>query len=398
MRISTAALHNLALQGITDRDANLAKTQSQIASGKRIQTPADDPAGATRALELDRTLSESQQFGRNADVATSNLSLEEQALADANALLSSIRDLAVQANSGALDPGSRQAIATQLQAQLQQLVDLGNRKNGSNEYLFSGYSTNTQPFSATSAGVNYVGDQGVRQLQTSATQHVSVGDSGYAVFMNVVSGNGTFVTGANAANSGSGTIDAGSVTDPTAWVPGTYRLQFTSGTAYQVLDSANAVVASGIYTPGNSISFLGIDVKIGGQPAAGDEFTVSPSATQDIFTTVKQLIATVSSGTVSQAQRAQFATQIAGSLQQLDTSLDHVNATRSSVGARLATLDQTQATRQDNEVTLQSSLAQLRDLDYAQAITQLNLQQVGLQAAQQSYARIAQLSLFNYLG
>jgi len=398
MRISTAGLHNLALQGITDRDADLAKTQSQIATGKRIQSPADDPAAATQAVQLDRSLSESQQFGRNADVATNNLSLEEQALADSNDLLTSIRDLAVQANSGALDPGSRQAIATQLQAQLQQLVDLANRKNGNNEYLFSGFATAAQPFIQSAAGVSYVGDQNVRQLQTSQTQHVSVSDSGYSVFVNIDSGNGTFVTAANPANTGSGTIDAGSVTDPTAWVPGTYRLQFTSGTAYQVLDSTNAVVSSGTYTPGNSISFRGIAVNVGGQPATGDEFTVSPSSSQDVFTTVKQLIATVGSSTVTDAQRAQYSTRIAASLQQLDTSLDHVNAVRSSVGARLSTLDQTQSTRQDNEVTLQTSLSGLRDLDIAKAVTQLNLQQVGLQAAQASYARIAQLSLFNYLG
>jgi len=398
MRISTAGLHNLALQGITDRDADLAKTQSQIATGKRIQSPADDPAAATQAVQLDRSLSESQQFGRNADVATNNLSLEEQALADSNDLLTSIRDLAVQANSGALDPGSRQAIATQLQAQLQQLVDLANRKNGNNEYLFSGFATAAQPFIQSAAGVSYVGDQNVRQLQTSQTQHVSVSDSGYSVFVNIDSGNGTFVTAANPANTGSGTIDAGSVTDPTAWVPGTYRLQFTSGTAYQVLDSTNAVVSSGTYTPGNSISFRGIAVNVGGQPATGDEFTVSPSSSQDVFTTVKQLIATVGSSTVTDAQRAQYSTRIAASLQQLDTSLDHINAVRSSVGARLSTLDQTQSTRADNEVTLQTSLSGLRDLDIAKAVTQLNLQQVGLQAAQASYARIAQLSLFNYLG
>jgi len=117
-----------------------------------------------------------------------------------------------------------------------------------------------------------------------------------------------------------------------------------------------------------------------------------------VFTTVKQLIATVGSSTVTDAQRAQYSTRIAASLQQLDTSLDHINAVRSSVGARLSTLDQTQSTRADNEVTLQTSLSGLRDLDIAKAVTQLNLQQVGLQAAQASYARIAQLSLFNYLG
>ena len=81
----------------------------------------------------------------------------------------------------------------------------------------------------------------------------------------------------------------------------------------------------------------------------------------------------------------------------LDRALDHLSSVRSEVGARLSVLDQTDDTRGDTEVDLKSSISQLRDLDYAAAITQLNLQSVGLQAAQASYARLAQISLFDYL-
>jgi flagellar hook-associated protein 3 FlgL len=81
----------------------------------------------------------------------------------------------------------------------------------------------------------------------------------------------------------------------------------------------------------------------------------------------------------------------------LDRALDHISGIRSDVGARLSVLDQTDDTRADTEVSLKSSISDLRDLDYAAAITQLNLQSVGLQAAQSSYARLAQISLFDYL-
>ena len=55
-------MHTVALQGILDRNAALVKTQNQIATGKRINSPADDPSGAVRALDIDRALAESQQF------------------------------------------------------------------------------------------------------------------------------------------------------------------------------------------------------------------------------------------------------------------------------------------------------------------------------------------------
>jgi flagellar hook-associated protein 3 FlgL len=84
-------------------------------------------------------------------------------------------------------------------------------------------------------------------------------------------------------------------------------------------------------------------------------------------------------------------------LTQLDQALDHVSSVRSEVGSRLASLDETANSRDEQKVDLTKALSDIRDLDYAQAVTQLNLQLAGLQAAQSSYTKIAQLSLFDYL-
>ena len=397
MRISTAGLHTAALNSINDRNASLLRTQTQIASGKRIQTPADDPSGAVRALELDRTLAESKQFGRNASVAESRLTLEEQTLADAGNLLQQIRGLAVQANSGTLNQTAREPIVTELKVRLQELTDLANRRDASGEYLFSGYSTQTRPFTQSAGGVVYAGDQGVRALQTSPTQRVADSHSGIEVFMNIVEGNGTFVTAAGMANTGSGVIDGGTVTNPAVWDPDTYTVSFTSPTAWEVRDSSNAVVTTGAYTLGGSINFSGVQVNISGQPATGDTFTVAPSATQDMFATVSNLIDTLAGSTITGAEKAQFSTGVGKALTQLDQALDHVSGVRAEVGARLSMLEETQTNREDRELELEKSVSQLRDLDYAEAITRLNLQQLGLEAAQSSYARLAQLSLFDYL-
>jgi flagellar hook-associated protein 3 FlgL len=67
------------------------------------------------------------------------------------------------------------------------------------------------------------------------------------------------------------------------------------------------------------------------------------------------------------------------------------------VGARLSAIDNATDTREAEAVDLQSLLADLRDVDYAQAISLLNQQYAGLQAAQAAYTRIAQMSLFDYL-
>ena len=74
-----------------------------------------------------------------------------------------------------------------------------------------------------------------------------------------------------------------------------------------------------------------------------------------------------------------------------------MGSVRSEVGSRLTEIDETTDSRDAQNVQLSQSLSDIRDLDYAQAVTQLNLQLAGLQAAQSSYTKIAQLSLFDYL-
>jgi flagellar hook-associated protein 3 FlgL len=396
-RISTAAMHNTALQGILDRNSALVKTQQQIATGKRINTPSDDPSGAVRALDIDRAIADSAQFKRNSDTITNRLSYEEQTLSDLNSLLQNVRDVTVQGANATVDAGSRQALAQQIQARLDDLVSMGNRKDANGEYLFGGFQTLTQPFSTTGTGVQYVGDQGARQVQTSPTQKIADSHPGNEVFMNVKAGNGTFVADANGANTGSGVITPGTVTNPTQWVRDNYQIHFTSATNYEVLNSANTVVTTGTYTSGGSIAFAGVQVQITGAPATDDRFTIVPSTTQDMFTTLQNLVTTLQRSNVTPQERAQFDTNMAATLTQLDQALDHTNGVRSEVGTRLAVLDETADSRDAQQVELSKSLSELRDLDYASAITQLNIQLAGLQAAQSSYTKIGQLSLFDYL-
>ncbi len=84
-------------------------------------------------------------------------------------------------------------------------------------------------------------------------------------------------------------------------------------------------------------------------------------------------------------------------LQKFDTALTQVSTVRSDVGARLNALERQKQTNQDFIINTQTALSQVRDLDYASAITQLNSQQLSLQAAQQSYAKVQNMTLFKYI-
>ncbi|MET0661154.1 MAG: flagellar hook-associated protein FlgL [Steroidobacteraceae bacterium] len=400
MRISTAGIHRNSVSSMLTQQTLLSRTQNQIASGKRVQTPADDPVAAVHLLELDRSLTELDQFETNATTTMNRLTFEEQALSDAGTLLQRVQELTVQANSASVDSGGRKMIADEIRGRLQELIAIGNTRDANGEYLFAGFSTKTQPFAQNGTSVSYFGDQGSRTQQVSQTQRLADSHSGYEAFMVVPEGNGTFVTSVNPANTGSGSIASGSVTDPSAWVPDDYTLRFTSGTTYEVVDSAANVVTTGTYTPtseSTSIAFNGVQVNFSGTPATGDTFAIDRSRTEDIFTTLNTLVNTLESSAAAGPDRAQFSSNMANALTQLEQASDHLLSVRAQVGTRLSSLDTAQSSRADQKLELQRMQGELRDLDYAEAISRMNQQLMGLQAAQASYSRISQLSLFDYL-
>jgi flagellar hook-associated protein 3 FlgL len=400
LRISTAGMQAAMLGSLLDAQARLARTQEQIASGRRINSPADDPIGATRIEALTRQIEAGRQYARNSDAAANRLKFEEQALADLGNSLNRVRELVLQASNATVDPASRAMIRAEVAGRVQEMLDIANRQDGQGEYLFAGLASRTRPFERTDAGVAYRGDQGQRFQAVGATQRVADGDSGDAVFGRVPGGNGTFVTGPSVGNTGTGVIGVGNVLDPAAWPGGAFTLRFVASDAWEVVDSAAPVpnvVASGAYASGQAIEFAGISVEVSGQPDAGDSFTVTDAGRVGFFEALDGLVATLDASTATPAERAQFQSRIAGGLAQLDQSLGHLQQVRADVGVRLGTIDGAVAAQEDLEIDLQSLLSSIRDLDYAEAVSRLNQQFVALQAAQQSLARVGQLSLFDYL-
>jgi flagellar hook-associated protein 3 FlgL len=376
----------------------LSKTQTQIASGKRVQTPADDPVAAVHIMELQRAVAESDQFNQNADMAKNRLTLEEQALADVGTLMTRVREITVQGNNGSVDPASRRMLATEVRSRLKELVDIANRRDANGEYLFSGYATQTQPFAQTGGTIAYFGDQGNRALQIGTDQRVVDGHSGIDTFMSVAEGNGTFVTNATVGNAGNGVIGGGTLVDPAQWAADDYTLRFTSATGdYEILNSAAVVVSTGTYTQNSTISFNGANLDMTGMPAQNDTFTIARSRSEDMFTTLSKLADALESSTATQAERANFNSDMATVLQQLDQANDHLLNVRAQVGTRLSSIDSAQEALADRKVELETTTSQLRDLDYAEAVSRMNQQLVGLQAAQASYSKISQLSLFDYI-
>ncbi len=398
MRISTVWAQQQAINQINANQVALSNTQMQLSSGQKLLSPADDPAGAARALDLTSFNAALDQYNSNIDTATARLGLEDGALAQATTLLQSVRTLALEGLNATQSDASRQDIATQINQQLQQLVQIGNSQDANGEYLFAGNRTRTQPFTQDANGnVGYAGDQGSRSVALAPGQTVATGDPGSSVFMNVPSGNGSFAVTAAAGNSGSAVVGATSVANPSAWTPASYTLSFTTPDTWQATDAGGAVVASGSYSSGGTIAFNGITLNLQGTPAAGDSFSIAPSGTQSTFSSLKQIADALNTGADTPTARAAQANTINAALQSLDQALQTLGETRAKVGARENMLASQKTANGNISVQVQSTLSSIQDVDFPSAISQLNLQMTALQAAQQVYTKVQGLSLFNYI-
>lgn len=211
MRISTSMIYSQGGSAVSQQMSDLLTLQAQISSNKRINVPSDDPLGAARVLEISQAQATTEQFTTNGAAATSALQAQEGALTAVSDSLNRIRTLAVQAGDRSLTISDRNAVATQLQGEYQQLLGLANTsQNG--QYVFSGFKGTTQAFSEISPGVVvYNGDQGQRTMQIASGRQVPVSSAGVDIFQRIANGNGTFVTSPGTAGSVTGSAAVGTL-------------------------------------------------------------------------------------------------------------------------------------------------------------------------------------------
>ncbi len=397
MRVSTLGAFRHGLDLMQRLQSALDHTQRQISTGRRILTPSDDPIASARAVDVRESIARLEQFDRNANIATNRLAQEEVALASANNVLQRVRELALQANNATQSNESREQIAVEIEELLSELVQIANQKDGNGSFLFSGNMEGAQPVTRAGALFNYNGDQGQRFISIGEGRQIADGDSGAEVFFAIRDGNGVFRVSDNGSNAGTGVLGAGTLIDPTAWVADSYTIRFIDQTDFEVLDSVAGVVTTGSYQPGDTISFLGIEIGLDGEPQGGDEFFVEPSSNQDAFASIQQILLGVRRNVSDDVSRAAMHNDINAALQNVDQAIGKILDVRTQVGSRLAAIENQVDSNGAQALNYREMLAGLEDLDYAEALSRLSIEATTLEAAQQSFIRTQSLSLFNYL-
>jgi len=409
-RISSFQLQQNAINSMLKQHETLSRTQQQVATGKKIFKPSEDPVAASRVVNLKDTLSAIDQHQSNVDAARARITLSEGVLENVVESIHRVRELTIQANNDSQNESTRLFIAAEVEQVQDALLNLANTTDSNNEYLYAGSLSRFKPFSRNEAGgFEYNGDESHREIQISGSRRVAVDDPGSAVFLEIKNGNGFFSTLDNTENKGTGVIDPGRASGD--YIPETYAIVFDQSypgyadkdsgeipITYSVIDSKGNVISAGIpFEQGKEIAFNGVHTSIKGVPEDGDYFVVKPSQNQDIFTTLQNLIRALKSKTPEANDKIGFHNAMNRSLTDLNRSLDNILEVRGNIGARLNALDNQETINDAYRIQIREILSNVEDLDFAEAVSRLNLELTGLEASQKAFTRVQDISLFNFL-
>jgi flagellar hook-associated protein 3 FlgL len=402
IRISSQQIFSGGINRLQELNSSLNQTQEQISTGKRVNKPSDDPVAAARILKLDQELSRIETYQRNAGLAENRLQQEESALASSVDVIQRIRELTVQAGNGSLSPNDRKSISSEMKERIGQLANIANTRDASGEYIFSGFQGSTAAFGKDASGSwVYQGDEGQRVLEIDDGVTVPISDHGKGIYSSVPA---AVFAESDPGNAAAARIDGIQViNDGALSAVSPDDITITVDTVAGTVSAVNSrtgdplTVTPAAYTSGESFEVAGVQATIT-DAGDGDEFTLRAGERQSVFATIENLIDGLDNiDKSSPAGQAAYDDLIAASLQNLDNAQESIVQKQTEIGGRLNAVDSTQSFLEDSSVYSEDIRSQLRDVDYAEAISNLSFQSFVLQAAQQSFAQVSQLSLFDRL-
>jgi len=404
--MSTSLAHQQGINSILQQQTNVNNTQQQISLGKRILNPSDDPSGSVQLLDLSQAISRLEQFQANNDYAVSRLSISESTLQSVTSNLQRVRELAVQGFNDVNTPADKISIAQEMYQRLDEILALANTKDANGDYLYAGFNTQTKPFTGTSeSGIyTYTGDQSQRFIEIAEGRSLADGNSGAEVFFNLQDKNGNpediFSTLYALATDLEKDVEATEETVLTLTALPAHGDTITvNDIVYQFDDGSGGItgVSVTIDGGGTAITTENLATAIGANDATvntardGSQLTITANTAGN-----DQLTLSIPN-TVNGYNATVVSIPLYDHLDQIDTALGRILDVRSQLGARLNALDSQDETNQDFILSLKQTKSQIEDIDIAEAISRFNFQIVSLQAAQQAYVKVQNLSLFNLL-
>jgi len=404
MRIATAHTYDNTIAILTRRQAELAAQQERVSTGLRVQKASDDPVAATLAETAANRLARTTADMRALEASRASLQQAESGLKESGDLIQRVRDLLVTAGNATFTDAEREDVAKQLEGLREQLIAVANRKDNAGRTLYGGLGGSSTPFvdayGPTGNGVQFGGQRGQAAAGNTSLPQALDGD---AIWMRVPQGNGSFTLGVPASNTGNVSTTVGSITDATAFTGDDYDITFAEVGGVMQYTVTNTTTGTPVpghvgqpYVANKSIEFDGVSLEMRGAPKAGDRVELRPvTDTTDIFSVVQNAVDALRyNGPNESAYHTQA---MARALTEVDAGHDRVLAARGRAGEWLNRADSLNTQMEDGSIALKTENARLVELDPIKGLSDLQTQQLGLEAAIKTYAQVQRLSLFQVI-
>ena len=416
MTISTSLFFSRGVDLMSKSQTDLAKLQEKVASGKELVRPSDGVDLALNISRLKSSIAKLDSYKDSLNAVNDRLRIEESYMTGTSDVLRQIKTLTIQGANASMSLSDKNVIATQFDELINELVNQANGADVNGNFLFAGTRVATRPYQLDDSGVfRYQGDQVNTSVDFSSTRQTVIGRSGPDVFQSVFTGEMLNV------------------------VPGIYNVALTGsveeGDVFLV--SLDGVTYDYTAESGDSAETVleAIQTEIEAAIAAGTHESITLSVVDDtmtitaedgyerriIGTTVNAVDGVESQGlTVTETQtpdpgtpekieffqslqeltdllRAGDQQSVQSKLDEVDQMIDQATLGLADIGVEMSTIDAQIGINEDLKLGLQMALSGREDLDYAAAITKMQAQMLSLEAAQSSFAKISQLTLFDYI-
>lgn len=413
-RTSSANAYDNSIRNIANRYTDLSALQENLTSGKRVLRASDDPTSAAMAERALTRLSRIATDQRALETQKGAITVAESTLGSVTDALQRFRELVVSAGSGVHSSSERQAIAGEMQGLREQIFDLANTKDSNGQPLFNALGSALKPFVGPTPDpqdYNFKGLPGQTLASAVAIPFALDGDAAFmlnpsrdqAFNVNVSTTGSTHelktsavtVADASLLNGESYTLTVKDV--DTATLTGRTIVSYTveafdaSGASTGTLDRVSPDYPSNQKANFAVEGMQGLSLTLTGHPVVGDSISVAPSPS--VFSVMDDAIRDI--GTATDNNGALQA--VSQALHNIDIGMKNISASRSQAGELLNRADRISTIQEGRSLQVEADRSRAEDLDMVQGISDFNNQQTGYSAALQTYAKVQQLSLFDYI-
>ncbi|NQX47193.1 flagellar hook-associated protein FlgL [Paenibacillus tritici] len=190
LRVTSNMMNSQLLLNLNRNARTMNDTQLQLATGRKINKPSDDPVGITYSLRYRADLSANEQYQENVDDATSWLEFNDTVLTQSGDVIQRLRELSVKGANGANPQEALDSINAEVKQLKEQLIDISNSQF-KGKYIFNGQQYDVQPYQFatgadgtpdTSGAASIITDKGVLNYTVGESVQLPINITGNDVF------------------------------------------------------------------------------------------------------------------------------------------------------------------------------------------------------------------------